>query len=115
MQDKSGFRQRRVVQQNDILLMDAEPYSLSPTKAAAHYNLSDSSFCQIPRINSHNNFLSHSGLTIENIKGQTIEFNVPEYYNYLKVVLVSNTSKYVRSYYIEDSKVSTKKISHSGL
>lgn len=54
----------------------------------------------VGEINSHNNFLMHSGLTIQNIKGDILEFNVPDYYSFVTVILVSNNSKILRNYNI---------------
>ena len=65
-------------------------------------------------INAHNNFLAYGGLTIDNIKGDTIEFNLPKSYSNYSIVLISNNSCIKKNYSIH-SDVSKKPISHPGI
>ena len=65
-------------------------------------------------INAHNNFLSYGGLTIDNIKGDSIEFNLPKCYSNYSIVLISNNSCIKKNYNIH-SDVFKKTISHPGI
>jgi hypothetical protein len=65
-------------------------------------------------INAHNNFLSFGGLTLSNIKGDKIEFNLPNNYSYFSIVLMSNNSCLRRNYCVNGD-ISKKNISHSGI
>ena len=66
-------------------------------------------------ISCHNNFLLHSGLTLDNIKGDKISFVIPSHYSFFTVVLISNNSEQVRNYVVKNSEIKRKKLSNSGL
>ena len=78
------------------------------------YNASQPLVLPNTNINSHNNFLASGGLTIENVKGDHIEFKLPKNYSNFSIVLMSNNSCIKKNYSVNGN-TAKKNVDHLGI